>query len=171
MSIDTNTLGCHSSPDSSSGFYTRQMSGRIRRGWQRIGVMMTLILFIGSGVDFTRADDGKPAAGVSGLIGAINPETGQVGPPTAEQLQRLRANLQRVYAAKVAPRAPVTLPNGATMAVPGPEVLSFAVTRLNPDGTLSTTCVSNIQEAVQFWSTPETQAHHTHQQESHHALR
>jgi hypothetical protein len=133
--------------------------------------MMTLILFIGSGVDFTRADDGKPAAGVSGLIGAINPETGQVGPPTAEQLQRLRANLQRVYAAKVAPRAPVTLPNGATMAVPGPEVLSFAVTRLNPDGTLSTTCVSNIQEAVQFWSTPETQAHHTHQQESHHALR
>lgn len=171
LSTDTNTLGCHSSRNSTSNFYMRQTSGRIRRGWQRIGVMMALILFIGSGVDFTRADDGKPAAGISGLIGAINPETGQIGPPTAEQLQRLRANLQRLYAAKITPRAPVKLPNGATMAVPGPETLSFVVTRLNSDGTPSTTCVSNIQDAVRFWSTPETSPQHAHQQENHHALR
>jgi len=96
------------------------------------------------------------------LIGAINPETGQIGPPTDEQLQRLKANLQRVYTAKIPPRAPVKLPNGATIAVPGPETLSFAVSRLNPDGTLSTTCVSNMQDAVRFWSTPGTPPPHAH---------
>lgn len=171
MSTDTNALGRHLDPDTSSGFYRRQTSGRVRRGWQGIGVMVALTLLVGGGVDLARADEGTPVAGVSGLIGAINPETGQIGPPTAEQLQRLKGNLQRVYTAKVTPRAPVKLPNGATMAVPGPETLSFAVTRLNPDGTLSTTCVSNMQDAVRFWSTPGTHPHHAHQQENHHALR
>jgi hypothetical protein len=133
---------------------------------------VAFILLVGGGVSFVSADDHvKPAAGVSGLIGAINPETGQVGPPSAEQLQRLRANLRRAYTAKIAPRAPVKLNNGATMAVPGPEALSFAVTRLNPDGALSTTCVPNMQGAIQFWSTPETQPSHAHQPEHPHALR
>lgn len=162
MSTDTNALGRHLGPDTSSGFYRRETSGRVRRGWQGIGVMVALTLLVGGGIDLARADEGTPAAGVSGLIGAINPETGQIGPPTAEQLQRLKANLQRVYAAKVPPRAPVKLPNGATIAVPGPETLSFAVSRLNPDGTLSTTCVSNMQDAVRFWSTPGTPPHHAH---------
>lgn len=172
MSTYTNVLGRrHAGADSSSGFYPRPASVRVLRGWQRLGVMLAFMLLVAGGAHLARADDGKPAAGASGMIGAINPETGQVGPPTAAQLQRLRANLQRAYTAKIAPRAPVKLPNGATMAVPGPEALSFAVTRRRPDGSLSTTCVPTIQDAIQFWSTPKTQPHHAHQQESHDVLR
>jgi hypothetical protein len=134
-------------------------------------VIVAFILLLGGGVALVRAEDGKAAAGVPGMIGAIDPKTGQVGPPSAEQLQRLRANLRRAYTAKIAPRTPVKLDNGATMAVPGPAALSFAVTHLSPDGALSTTCVSNMQGAIRFWSTPETQPRHAQQPESHHALR
>jgi hypothetical protein len=171
MPTDASALGRHASLDSFSGAYARLLSVGVPRGWSRVGVIVAFILFLGGGVPGVKADEGKPAAGVPGMIGAINPETGQVGPPSAEQLQQLRANLGRVYTAKIAPRAPVKLDNGATMAVPGPAALSFAVTHLSPDGTLSTTCVPNMQGAIRFWSTPETQPRHAQQPESHHVLR
>ena len=150
MSPYTTFPGSHSGIDAS-------------KGWRQVGVMVAFLLLIGGGFDLVRSDERKPPAGVSGLIGTINPETGQVSPPTPEQLQLLRTKLQRAYTAKIAPRASVQLPNGATMAVPGPEALSFSVTRRTPDGAFYTTCVPNMQDAIRFWSTPRTQLRHVHQ--------
>jgi hypothetical protein len=86
-----------------------------------------------------------PAAG-AGMKAAVDRQTGKLRRPTAEEekeLDEATAQLKQAQAPVVATQA-VQHANGMTSLVLGPEFLEFmntAVATVNPDGTVSWTCV------------------------------
>ena len=87
----------------------------------------------------------KPAAGAS-LRVARDPVTGALRPLTPEEARQLLGARPLV----VAEPQVVTLPNGTRMMRLGPDQANLSVVRRNPDGTLTSACVHDTDEARTF---------------------
>ncbi len=89
----------------------------------------------------------KPAAATgSSLTVARDPVTGALRPLTPEEARKLLGRRPQVAAA---PQV-VTLPDGTKVMTLGPDQASLSVVRENPDGTLTSACVHDADEARAF---------------------
>ena len=107
-------------------------------------------------------------AGDSGQRAFIDPATGQLREPTPDEVAALEA---------AAPRKPLTLasppqfkqgPGGAVgMAVPE-DLMSYSVAAINPDGTVSTVCVTGKAKAEGIVKSPATAKKTTKKEDQNH---
>jgi hypothetical protein len=97
-------------------------------------------------------------AQVPGMIVAIDPETGAIRQPTAEERRALVEEFVRRFGR--VPGAPTVQPQqqplagGGTMAALDPGLHDFAVARIDADGNLVTDCVHG-SEAADAWIAAE----------------
>jgi hypothetical protein len=88
------------------------------------------------------------AAGQAGMRAFIDPVTGQLREPTAEEAAALTRFVARALALPTGPQV-VRHPNGMLSAQLGDEYMNDVVVRKNPDGTLSWVCVPRpLSESV-----------------------
>ena len=80
------------------------------------------------------------AAGQAGMRAFVDPATGQLREPTAEEAATLNRFLVRAFALPTGPEV-VQYPNGMLSAQLGEEYMNDVIVRKNPDGTLSWVCV------------------------------
>jgi hypothetical protein len=84
-----------------------------------------------------------PPAGAAGMIVAVDPESGALVPPTAEQVQKLsaaeRTGLMRTSAGLVE----VSLPNGAVKADLQGRFMEYSVVQLDREGRPHFICVDD----------------------------
>jgi hypothetical protein len=93
---------------------------------------------------------GKPPAAKAGASGAANmivtkdPETGELRPATAAEIEKLLGPKPLVAREHLV----VTLPDGSKMVELGEADMSYAVTTKNADGTFSQGCVHGAEAAA-----------------------
>lgn len=80
---------------------------------------------------------------------AIDPQTGAIRQPTAEERRQLDKPLQSLAssATAAAPSSQVVFPNGAVGMSAGPEFLNVWVVVVNPDGSVTQGCVQGMDTA------------------------
>jgi hypothetical protein len=88
----------------------------------------------------SRPDDAAQAA--PGIVVAIDPRTGQIRPPTAEERRALTESARRALDLTIRPTAIETFPDGRTRAILGPQFFRWSVVRRNADGNLVFDCVT-----------------------------
>jgi hypothetical protein len=95
----------------------------------------------------------------AGTTMSIDPETGHLRPPSAEEVKKLRAGMRELFARMRAERRSqgATIPeegmlvpreDGVTSALVGTKHLNFTVARVGPDGRASTRCVNGDQDGA-----------------------
>lgn len=102
----------------------------------------------------------KPAAAAlqqpiaaPGMVVAIDPETGRLVLPTAEQMLQLTPSEQTGLLRTSAGLSEVVLPNGAVMMDLQGRFMEYSVARLDPSGRLRLGCV-NDPLPLRFWLSP-----------------
>jgi hypothetical protein len=92
------------------------------------------------------ASAGTPApdlkVNVAGMQVAIDPKTGRLRPPTAEESRALAEALRQQFAAPTRPLEVIRAANGALAMELPEDYMETAIIRIAPDGTRSIECVS-----------------------------
>lgn len=94
----------------------------------------------------------EPAVGVAGMFAAVDPETGELRQPTAEEIAQLTAHLESSFAESFEPREQ-RLESGGIAVELGDSLRKFAVVQVEADGTLSHHCVQGHHAAAEFVDT------------------
>lgn len=97
----------------------------------------------------------------AGTTVSIDPETGRLRPPSAEEVKKLRAGMRELFARMRADRSReqgATIPedaivmpreDGVTAVLVGTKHLNFTVATVAPDGRVSTRCVNGDQDGAE----------------------
>ena len=85
------------------------------------------------------------APGKANMVVAKDPETGRLRPATAAEREKLLGRKPLVAPEQ---RPVVVLPDGSLMVELGPEDMSYAVAKKNPDGSISQSCVHGADAAT-----------------------
>jgi len=88
---------------------------------------------------FTKTVGQAPAAGTAGRIVTRDPETGELRPATAEEVNRLRTTVRKTMAIPTVERV---LADGTVEVELGEEGVAYATLERRPDGTLKPGCVT-----------------------------
>jgi hypothetical protein len=97
------------------------------------------------------------AAGESGMVVAIDAETGQLRAPTADEMKALQAagkTSGRSTGRTAAARVEVTHANGAVELELGEEAMMYSVARVNAQGKVERACVQGLGNSQQAMKTP-----------------
>ncbi len=93
--------------------------------------------------------DAEPAS-AAGVSVAIDPQTKKVRQPTPEEVRQLESSFKSLFGnAAVAPAATYWADGTVSIAVPE-EYLNVLVARINPDGSVTESCVNGAAEATAF---------------------
>jgi hypothetical protein len=138
-----------------------------RRGWTRVGAavarrlgLFALMLALAGTTAWsaTKKKAAKPAARAakasatpkaSGAVVAIDPETGQLGLPSAAQMQQLTGQGDAVVAGAAQPSF-ITLPGGAVAEIVDPASNSFSVATKDAQGRVKVGHVDSYQHALEL---------------------
>jgi hypothetical protein len=90
---------------------------------------------------------------------AVDPKTGAIRPLTKAEAAKLALEMSKLFKARELKR--VAHPDGSLSAVVAPNVLEYALVRVEPDGTVSRAYADTEEEALKFMagekSEPSTQ--------------
>jgi hypothetical protein len=79
---------------------------------------------------------------------AVDPRTGQIRPLTKAEAAKLAVEMRKLFKPRELKR--VAHPDGSLSAVVAPNVLEYALVRIEPDGTVSRTYADSEEEALKF---------------------
>lgn len=78
---------------------------------------------------------------------AVDPKTGELRPVTPAEARKLENEMRKRFPARVLELK--RGPDGTLSSVVAPNVLSFSVVRVGPDGKLTTSCASGVDESLE----------------------
>jgi hypothetical protein len=87
---------------------------------------------------------------------AVDPKTGQLRPLTKAEASKLAVEMRKLFKPRELKR--VAHPDGSLSAVVAPNVLEYALVRIEPDGTVSRTYVDSEEDALKFMTGEESDA-------------
>jgi hypothetical protein len=91
--------------------------------------------------------------GAAGMMVAIDPESGELRMPTAEEIAELRAQMESRFAEAAFEPQRITLKNGGEAVELDPSLWKYAAVRVEADGTLSHHCLQGHHAATEFVAT------------------
>ncbi|HSD54662.1 MAG TPA: hypothetical protein VLC47_10875 [Burkholderiales bacterium] len=139
------------------------------RLWLLLG-STTASLILGAAVAAPPSDDGQsatkePAADaetrdatvtIGDVAVAVDPKTGAVRPLTKAEAAKLALEMRKLFQPRELKR--VAHPDGSLSAVVAPNVLEYALVRIEPDGTVSRTYADSEEEALKFMAGEKSEA-------------
>jgi hypothetical protein len=87
---------------------------------------------------------------------AVDPKTGAVRPLTKAEAAKLSLEMQKLFKPRELKR--VARPDGSLSAVVAPNVIEYALVRVEPDGTVSRAYAATEEEAVKFMAGEKSEA-------------
>jgi hypothetical protein len=102
----------------------------------------------------TEARDSTVAIG--GVSVAVNPKTGEIRPLTKAEASKLALEMSKLFKPRELKR--VARPDGALSAVVAPNVLEYALVRIEADGSISRGYADNDEDALKFMAGEKSEA-------------
>ena len=102
----------------------------------------------------TEARDSTVAIGH--LTVAIDPKTGRIRPLTKAEAAKLALEMRKLFKPRELKR--VAHPDGSLSAVVAPNVMEYALVRIEADGTISQTHADSEKEALKFMAGEKSEA-------------
>ena len=90
----------------------------------------------------------------AGQTVAVDPQTGKLRPPTPDEARQLGMALRNYLNRSTQGLVVKTHPNGAQSVDLQGRFQSVSLAKVNPDGTTSEKCVTNLHEADEFLKSP-----------------
>lgn len=87
---------------------------------------------------------------------AVDPKTGAIRPLTKAEAAKLAIEMRKLFKPRELER--VAHPDGSLSAVVAPNVLEYALVRIEPDGTVSRAHADSEEEALKFMTGEESAA-------------
>jgi hypothetical protein len=87
---------------------------------------------------------------------AVNPKTGEIRPLTKAEAAKLALEMRKLFKPRELKR--VAHPDGSLSAVVAPNVLEYALVRVEPNGTVSRTYADSEEEALKFMTGEKSEA-------------
>jgi hypothetical protein len=87
---------------------------------------------------------------------AVDPKTGEIRPLTKAQAAKLALEMRKLFTPRELKR--VAHPDGSLSAVVAPNVVEYALVRVEPDGTVSRTYADSEEKAVKFMTGEKSEA-------------
>jgi hypothetical protein len=87
---------------------------------------------------------------------AVDAKTGELRPLTKAEAAKLALEMSKLFKPRELKR--VARPDGSLSAVVAPNVLEYALVRIEPDGTVSRTYADNEQDALTFMAGEKSDA-------------
>ncbi len=138
----------------------------MKRRFTPVLALAAAVAFAGAGVFAAEAPpvegmDGAAAAqpraetpvGAAGMMVAIDPETGELRMPTAEEIAELRAQMESRFADAAFEPQRITLKDGGEAVELDPALWKYSAVRMEADGTLSHHCLQGHHAATEFVAT------------------
>jgi hypothetical protein len=94
----------------------------------------------------------KETVRIGGSTVEVDPRTGRLVPPTAEQLVALRATLGALFEQASETGAATSLADGTRSVVPDERHATFFVAEVEGDGRLSTRCLAGADSIERFFA-------------------
>jgi hypothetical protein len=105
-------------------------------------------------------EDGYMPTTIAGVRIFVDPETGQMRPPSDAEAAQLAVAMKRMFSQPlnhVANVAPVEHADGTVSLVLDPSYLSQSVLRIDENGEVHTDCVGDLHTALEVLDTPVAQ--------------
>jgi hypothetical protein len=93
---------------------------------------------------------------IGDLAVAVDPKTGAIRPLTKAEAAKLALEMRKLFKPRELTR--VAHPDGSLSAVVAPNVLEYALVRIEPDGTVSRTYADSEEEALTFMTGEKSDA-------------
>lgn len=87
-----------------------------------------------------------------GLVAGVDPATGKVRQPTAEEIQALSEAMNKMFSRSAASVTVTEYSDGMISAELGDAFQNMTLVRINPDGSKSEACVEGLEQALEFFA-------------------
>lgn len=94
----------------------------------------------------------------AGMQIAVDPETGEIRPPSEAEARRLSAAMQKMFGKRVHRSMPRVTKSGDMAVVLGFEHFNYSIARVDAEGDVQLDCAAGAHEAHELLMTPATPA-------------